>query len=130
MVRGRGGLLIFQTLILRCVTTSEAEAGANSEGSLMYGELAPAGARCVGEALLLASKDGGKAVDVGMGAGKVALQWFLEYQNLSTVVGVEKVESRFRWVALTSHGFHGAVRVCCHACFWSFFVISFFSLSF
>ena len=79
------------------MTPSEAEAGANSKGSLMYGELAPAGARCVGDALLLASKDGGKVVDVGMGAGKVALQWFLEHQNLSTVVGVEKVESRFRW---------------------------------
>ena len=61
----------------------------NARSSLLYGELLPRGVnRSLGPQALNAI-DAEVLFDLGMGTGKVAIQAFLQYSNLSRVHGVE-----------------------------------------
>lgn len=66
-----------------------------AKGSLLYGELLPRG---VNKAMGPTHLDAAKArtvFDLGMGTGKVAMQVFLQFPNLTRVYGIELSQARF-----------------------------------
>ena len=78
-----------------CVTEEDKAVAAASKASLLYGELLPRG---VNAALSPERLDAGNArtvFDLGMGTGKVPIQTFLQFPNLSLVRGVEISTGRF-----------------------------------
>lgn len=69
--------------------------GTNRKGSLLYGELLPRGVnKAMGPKHLNAAK-ASTIYDLGMGTGKVAMQVFLQFPNLSRVYGIELSQGRF-----------------------------------
>lgn len=65
------------------------------KGSLLYGELLPRGVnKAMGPRHLNAAK-ARTIYDLGMGTGKVAMQVFLQFPNLTRVYGIELSRARF-----------------------------------
>lgn len=59
-----------------------------------YGEVLPSGVTTLLSSQNLAANRARKLVDIGSGCGKLALQAFVEFPNLESVVGVEICQSR------------------------------------
>jgi len=104
--------------------TSEAEkAEARERGSsLLYGELLPDGVSKVLQPTRLGgslANGEGKVLELGMGSGKVALQFFLQCRGASHIMGIELLRSRFEIAeaALLQlvAGLPGAFRICSHS---------------
>ena len=72
-----------------CVTDTDRDNAKNNKGSLLYGELLPRGANKAFGPAHLHVADARALFDLGMGAGKVAVQAFVQYRNLDYVYGVE-----------------------------------------
>ena len=72
-----------------CVTDMDRDNAKNNNGSLLYGELLPRGANKAFGPTHLHAADARALFDLGMGAGKVAVQAFVQYRNLDYVYGVE-----------------------------------------
>lgn len=92
---GRTQEIGHKTLGHVCVTNDDRRRATEDRGSLLYGELLPRG---VHKALDSRHLDAGRATsvyDLGAGTGKVALQAFLQFPNLTKVHGVELSLARF-----------------------------------
>mmetsp|Transcript_42146 Transcript_42146/g.97590 ORF Transcript_42146/g.97590 Transcript_42146/m.97590 type:complete len:350 (-) Transcript_42146:97-1146(-) len=82
----------------KCCSEAEKQEARERGSSLLYGELLPDG---ISKALLpdrLGAALAGAGcflLELGMGSGKVALQVFLQCRNVSHVMGIELVPSRF-----------------------------------
>jgi hypothetical protein len=77
------------------LTNRDKEFAREAKGSLLYGELLPRG---INKALGYNHMHAGKAstlFDLGMGTGKVVIQAFLQFPNLTYVQGVELSQGRF-----------------------------------
>jgi hypothetical protein len=61
----------------------------------LYGELLPDGVTKALGAEYLAAGSADTALELGMGTGKVALQAFLEFDNLTQIMGIELTRSRY-----------------------------------
>lgn len=85
----------YQTDGHECVTSADLEAAQGSGGSLLYGEVLPSGVCKLLDDEHLSASTATSLYDLGMGTGKMALQAFLMYDNLKTVVGVELSPSRY-----------------------------------
>ncbi|CAN0171551.1 unnamed protein product [Ectocarpus sp. 6 AP-2014] len=78
-----------------CVTDRDKVAAREVKGSLLYGELLPRGVnKAMGPRHLNAAK-ASTIYDLGMGTGKVAMQVFLQFPNLTRVYGIELSQARF-----------------------------------
>eukprot|EP00927_Polykrikos_kofoidii_P078329 TRINITY_DN75163_c0_g1_i1.p1 TRINITY_DN75163_c0_g1~~TRINITY_DN75163_c0_g1_i1.p1 ORF type:complete len:314 (-),score=40.55 TRINITY_DN75163_c0_g1_i1:17-958(-) len=88
---------------------NESHAAAISGTSLVYGEIHPDGVtRLFGaDGLNLPDRDAKCLFELGCGRGRVALQAFLQFSSLRTVVAVELVASRY------SRAVEAARRLCC-----------------
>lgn len=64
--------------------------------SLLYGELLPRGANKAFGAKRLEVYNASSLYDLGMGTGKVVIQAFLQFKNLTRVVGLELSQGRYR----------------------------------
>lgn len=82
-----------------CVSLKEKEVAESQESSLLFGELLPVGASKLFDSQHLNLANAKVVYDLGMGCGKVALQSFIEYENLDYVLGVELCASRFELAA-------------------------------
>jgi len=79
-----------------CLTDHDRVMAQDTKGSLLYGELLPRG---VNKALgpdRLNAYGASVLFDLGMGTGKVAIQSFVQFQNLTYVYGVELSEGRYK----------------------------------
>ena len=85
-----------KTLGHSCVTDKDKIMAKNARSSLLYGELLPRGVNRSFGSQALNAIDAEVLFDLGMGTGKVAIQAFLQYSNLSRVYGVEISVGRFR----------------------------------
>eukprot|EP00638_Chattonella_subsalsa_P010550 CAMPEP_0117787184 /NCGR_PEP_ID=MMETSP0948-20121206/6252_1 /TAXON_ID=44440 /ORGANISM="Chattonella subsalsa, Strain CCMP2191" /LENGTH=405 /DNA_ID=CAMNT_0005616281 /DNA_START=171 /DNA_END=1385 /DNA_ORIENTATION=- len=92
-----------------CVTEEDRSIAKKTKGSLLYGELLPRGVnKALGPNYLNAAK--AKVVyDLGMGLGKVAMQAFLQFPNLTRVYGVELSQARY---LLATKALKELVRLC------------------
>ena len=81
-----------------CVTDSDRDNAKNNKGSLLYGELLPRGANKAFGVRHLHCSDAKVLFDLGMGAGKVAVQAFVQFRNLEYVYGVELSVGRYWYV--------------------------------
>lgn len=79
----------------QCVTQTDVDIATRVGGSLLYGEVLPAGVCKLLDEKHLNASSARSLVDLGMGTGKLALQAFLTYENLTSVVGVELCHSRY-----------------------------------
>eukprot|EP00596_Hydrurales_sp_CCMP1899_P000367 CAMPEP_0119046274 /NCGR_PEP_ID=MMETSP1177-20130426/45527_1 /TAXON_ID=2985 /ORGANISM="Ochromonas sp, Strain CCMP1899" /LENGTH=938 /DNA_ID=CAMNT_0007019197 /DNA_START=345 /DNA_END=3160 /DNA_ORIENTATION=+ len=78
-----------------CLTDIDKDNAKINKGSLLYGELLPRGAnKAFGEQYLAAGRSD-VLFDLGMGAGKVAVQAFVQFRNLKYVYGVELSLGRY-----------------------------------
>lgn len=68
------------------------------QGNLLYGEVLPRGLNKAFDKYHLDAGTATSLVDLGMGTGKVAIQAFLQYRNLSFVYGIELSAGRFKYV--------------------------------
>ena len=80
----------------RSVTGADVTSAFESGSNLLYGELLPDGVSKALGAGYLAAASADTALELGMGTGKVALQAFLEYENLMQVTGIELARSRYQ----------------------------------
>lgn len=81
-----------------CLTDHDRVLAQDTKGSLLYGELLPRG---VNKALgpgRLGAHNASVLFDLGMGTGKVAIQSFIQFRNLTYVYGVELSEGRYKYV--------------------------------
>ena len=67
----------------------------SARGSLLYGELLPRGVNKALASKRLRAETASVLFDLGMGTGKVAIQAFLQYNNLEYVYGVELSQGRY-----------------------------------
>ena len=86
-----------------CVTDSDRDNAKNNKGSLLYGELLPRGANKAFGVRHLNCSDAKVLFDLGMGAGKVAVQAFVQFRNLEYVYGVELSVGRYWYVRHHHH---------------------------
>lgn len=78
-----------------CVTEQDRIIAHDTGSSLLYGEVLPRGCNKLLDAEHLNAAGCRSLYDLGMGIGKFALQAFVQYPNLETVVGIELAYSRF-----------------------------------
>jgi len=79
-----------------CLTRNDKATAVDKKGSLLYGELLPRGVnKALGTHRLHAAR-ATSLFDLGMGTGKILIQAFLQYKNLTYVHGVELSEARYR----------------------------------
>ena len=71
----------------------------SARGSLLYGELLPRGVNKALSSRRLRADTASVLFDLGMGTGKVAIQAFLQYNNLEYVYGVELSQGRYNIAA-------------------------------
>jgi SAM-dependent methyltransferase len=74
----------------------EDDAARRQHASLLFGEVLPDGVAKLLDASHLNAANATCLVDLGCGMAKLALQAFLTYRNLTSVVGVELCQSRFQ----------------------------------
>lgn len=84
-----------------CVTEEDKALAKDAKSSLLYGELLPRGINKAMVQERLCGADAKVVYELGMGIGKVAMQVFLQFPNLSRVYGVELSAARFS-MAVTS----------------------------
>ena len=78
-----------------CITERDRMIAHDTGASLLYGEVLPRGCNKALDADHLDAASCKTLFDLGMGIGKFALQAFVQFPNLDTVVGVELAASRF-----------------------------------
>ena len=78
----------------QCIKIEDRILATKSQSSLLYGEVLFEGAAKLFDSQHLNAEKGTVLVDLGSGVGKLALQAFLQFPNLSKVVGVELSPSR------------------------------------
>lgn len=82
------------TLGHRIVNTEDRERAGEQHANLLYGEVLPAGVTTLLDPQHLNAGRASKLVDIGSGCGKLAVQAFIEFPNLESVIGVEICHSR------------------------------------
>jgi len=85
------------------LTSRDRDLAKNARGSLLYGELLPRGANKALGNRRLRAETASVLFDLGMGTGKVAIQAFLQFNNLEYVYGVEMSQGRFNLAAEAAH---------------------------
>lgn len=78
-----------------CVSREELQLAASQRHDLLYGECLPIGATKLFDAEHLHARNATSLCDLGSGLGKLAIQAFLQFPNLSRVFGCELSSSRF-----------------------------------
>uniref|UniRef100_A0A6U4GL22 C2H2-type domain-containing protein n=1 Tax=Phaeomonas parva TaxID=124430 RepID=A0A6U4GL22_9STRA len=78
-----------------CITMNDKEQANAAYSCLLYGELLPRGVNKALSPARLHAKTRTTLIDLGMGTGKICIQAFLQYPNLTFVYGVELAESRY-----------------------------------
>lgn len=78
-----------------CIKDSDKNTASEQGASLLYGEVLPEGVLKLMDEHHLRAGSASTLIDMGMGTGKLLLQTFLCYPNLSRVSGVELARSRF-----------------------------------
>ncbi|KAA0175794.1 hypothetical protein FNF27_02880 [Cafeteria roenbergensis] len=78
-----------------CIMDSDKNTASEAGASLLYGELLPMGVCKLMNQYHLAAGSARSLLDLGMGTGKLVMQVFLLYPNLTRVVGVELSRSRY-----------------------------------
>lgn len=77
-------------------TSEEDEYAKAMQASLLFGEVLPEGVSKLLDVTHLNASNATVLVDLGCGMGKLILQAFLQYTNLTLVVGIELCTSRFK----------------------------------
>ena len=78
-----------------CVSREEMQLAASQRHDLLYGECLPIGATKLFDADHLHARSATSLCDLGSGLGKLAIQAFLQFPNLTRVFGCELSSSRF-----------------------------------
>ena len=79
-----------------CLTEHDRVLALDTKGSLLYGELLPRGVNKALGSDRLDACNASVLFDLGMGTGKVAIQSFVQFRNLTYVYGVELSEGRYK----------------------------------
>lgn len=78
-----------------CIVDSDKSRASEAGASLLYGEVLPEGVLKLMDEHHLRAGAGKVLFDLGMGTGKLVMQSFIQFTNLTRVVGVELSHSRF-----------------------------------
>jgi len=78
-----------------CIIDSDKNTASEAGASLLYGELLPIGVTKLMNQYHLRAGSAKTLMDLGMGTGKLVIQAFLQYPNLTRVSGIELSESRY-----------------------------------
>eukprot|EP01006_Ploeotia_vitrea_P006826 TRINITY_DN14947_c0_g1_i1.p1 TRINITY_DN14947_c0_g1~~TRINITY_DN14947_c0_g1_i1.p1 ORF type:complete len:530 (-),score=171.74 TRINITY_DN14947_c0_g1_i1:54-1466(-) len=79
-----------------CLTLADRQEAVRNASDLLYGEVRPEGVVRLLDADHLDVQNASILFDLGSGVGKLALQAFLQFDNLRAVIGVELAYSRFQ----------------------------------
>lgn len=86
--------------LTRCFKLSKKDNDADQKFDLTYGEMLPHGvSKLLSKERIIPGPRAKLLLDLGMGAGKVAMQAFLEKRQLAHVVGVELAHARYEIAA-------------------------------
>lgn len=78
-----------------CVIEEDVQAALKSGSNLQYGELLPPGMEKMLDPAHLDAAHAASLIELGMGTGKVAIQAFLQFPCLLSVIGIELARSRY-----------------------------------